>query len=209
MCLPHTADSSMKNSQWIAALWRSGDCRMIQAWGPHCVFCLSLTLFGCWAAGACLDLGRVICYPSQGFTRGILKQRSLPVEWCISKLWVRWSQQWFLIYTLAWLLQAILFLGKINTEPFACATANTSKKRGEGIPKGMGTQRESLDTWSQQVQPKMELGIPSAACRGEWGPEFGEERGGGVLILNTWSWSTGNSRQELSFQVSELDGLGV
>lgn len=48
-----------------------------------------------------------------------------------------------------------------------CYSKHLKKKRGEGIPKGMGTQHGSLDTWSQQVQPKMELGIPSAAHGGE------------------------------------------
>lgn len=48
-----------------------------------------------------------------------------------------------------------------------CYSKHLKKKRGEGIPKGMRTQHESLDTWSQQVQPKMELGIPSAAHGGE------------------------------------------
>lgn len=62
----------------------------------------------------------------------------------------------------------------------------------------------------------MGLGIPSAARGGKWGPlsferwgRWGEARGAGVLILNMQSWSTKNLRLELSFQVSELNVLGV
>lgn len=102
MCLPHTADSSMKNSQWITALWRSGDCRMIQTQGPT-AFSASPSLFlgagllqraWTWA-----ELFVIFCRASpEGFSNKGLSRQSGVSENCVLE---RRSHQWFLIYALA------------------------------------------------------------------------------------------------------------